>query len=266
MYSFVQNNCINGTDILGLDSIIVVGGPSLSRDGTSKRVRHDQNPWNFINPSLNKAMKDAAKCYRGGRCCCKIEVMIYEPPYRRRQAFDSTNRRGQSGAQTESVQSKVNGILARAGESKECIEVSYFSDIYEIIGDIRTRGKDSIDEFSYFGHAAPGGFFLEYGSLENINDGRQKGANDSTDEKTYRVATTSRGGSWDNQHIADTLEGRLNSTGSFNHYGCNGAECAKAVHGSTGAASIGAVGQTSYGPVGASTSGPYVPPGKYQSY
>ena len=68
LYGFVQNNPGMYLDYNGLDAIILIGGPSLSRDDPdgngNRKDRHDKSAFNFLNVGLRNAFSEAAAYWR----------------------------------------------------------------------------------------------------------------------------------------------------------------------------------------------------------
>ncbi|HIX18974.1 MAG TPA: hypothetical protein H9862_00045, partial [Candidatus Akkermansia intestinigallinarum] len=54
LFSYVQNRSVISVDYIGLDTVVIIGSPSLSRDYPDP---HDVNPWNFLNVGLRRAQR-----------------------------------------------------------------------------------------------------------------------------------------------------------------------------------------------------------------
>jgi RHS repeat-associated protein len=261
LYGFVGNEPTDWVDILGLDAVVVIGGSSLSRDdpdGDGDRIdRHDQSASNFLNVGLRNAYNLAKDCWKGGKCCCNVYVVIYKPAYDRRFAYDKKHRR-----RNDKLEDIIKNSMGSQGDKAKCIKIKYINSEKELRDFNQKLGDGTIDNYIYTGHSSDEGLFLEYASFEGDNDGsvdsNKDGVIDGGDATTKDFAG--------NEDLADSLSKKFNKGGKFDHYGCNGAATAEAVHKKTGAKSTGATGKTHYGKAGVGGSPLLLPDGTYVTY
>jgi RHS repeat-associated protein len=242
LYAFVGNDPKSKWDYLGLDSVIIIGSPSLSRDdpnGDGNRAdRHDQNPWNFLNLGLRRAGDAVKPCWKDGQCCCKIIIIIYELGYTRRSAADGRgNLRG-----------TVDGWRTGQGEASQCIEIKYVSSGNDLLDELRNLDEESVDDLEYLGHSSDTGLMPEYASNAGVNDG-------SVDANGDGVINGSDATSEDfisNENFIGAVSDRMSRyQSSFSHYGCYGAECARQFNrANRSTTTYGAEGRTNYNPAG----------------
>lgn len=248
LYKFVGNDSVNTYDLFGLFTYVnIIGGPSLSRDNPRGEGRHDQWRDNFLDIGLNSAIEIAGNCWKNGKCCCYVVVVVYEPPYNRRDAFDKTDP---NRPKLPNVRTKVKNRLAGIN----CIDVKYFSSGSDILDYLESYDDNGIKQLEYFGHSAEGGLFPEYGSMKDVNDGSSAASPDAREASSKDIITT--------QSLIDAVKDSLWEQGMFKHHGCNGGKCAQEVNRQLNVTTQGVNARTDYGnsrsgnPTAPNSSGP----------